>query len=56
MGISYSELLEELLIECYNLNIIDEVRKEAISIMDKDRKMGILEAYEMAFQKISKKN
>lgn len=56
MGISNSELLEELLLECYSQNIIDDVRKEAIHIMNVDERIGMLDAYEIAFKKFSKKN
>lgn len=56
MGITNSDELEELLIECYNQNIIEQVRKEAVSIMEKNQKIEVLDAYEIAFKKFSKKN
>lgn len=56
MSISNSEYLEELLHECYKMNIIDEVRKEAVSIMEKDNNVSMFDAYDIAFKKISKKN
>lgn len=50
-----SEHLEELLHECYELNIIEEVREEAISIMENDRNISMYDAHETAFKKILEK-
>lgn len=56
MSITNSEHFEELLHECYRLNIIDDVRNEVILIIEDDPKINTFRAYEMAFEKISKKN
>lgn len=55
MSISNSELLEELLIECYAKGIIDEVREEALKTMQKISNYVTLDVYQEAYEKIIKK-
>lgn len=51
-----SDLLEELLQECWSLGIIDEVRAEAKARTDVAKTtLEILEAYEDAVKKVKKK-
>jgi hypothetical protein len=55
MGTTNSELLEELLVECYKTGIIEEVREEARKTLE-ERPDAIYEAYFSAHEKIIKKN
>lgn len=50
MGTFSSDLLEELLFHCYQLGVIEDVRKKAREIMEKNQDTKILEAYETAFE------
>lgn len=55
MSISNSEQLEELIHECYELNIIKEVRAEVIKIIESLPHTDVYDAYEQAFKKFTKK-
>jgi hypothetical protein len=52
MGNSSSDLLEELLFHCYQIGILDEVRREAKLIMKGNPSIPKLEAYESAFDSV----
>lgn len=51
MGLTNSEILEEILYKCYELKIIDKVREEVKTILTSNEKMSLLEAYEIVYAK-----
>lgn len=55
MGLTSSDLLEELMLKCYKENIIDEVRELVRNIMETNPLVSQYDAYEMAYKKKSKK-
>ena len=55
MGITNSELLEELLVKCYDKGIVKEVREEARKVLEEIPNSIIYEAYLTAYEKIIKK-
>ena len=55
MGLTNSELLEELLLECYETGIIEEVREEAKKTIDRVDRYDHYEVYFEAHKKIMKK-
>jgi hypothetical protein len=55
MSITNSEHLEELIHECYEQNIIKDVRGEVIKIIENQPQIDVFEAYDNAFRKFSKK-
>ena len=55
MGYNSSNLLEEILYECYELGIINEVREEVIRLMNEKKHVRLLDAYEESYYKILKK-
>lgn len=55
MGTFSFDLLEELLFHCYQLGIVEDVRKEAKEIMKNNPDIKILDAYEMSFNNIKSK-
>jgi hypothetical protein len=54
MGLTSSELLENLLIKCYKEEIIEEVRNEARKLMESNGLLSQYEAYELSYKKIKK--
>jgi hypothetical protein len=56
MGLTNSELLEELILICYKENIIEEVREEVRNILETNTLITQYEAYEMAYKKFKKNN
>jgi hypothetical protein len=54
MGLTSSELLEELLLKCYKEGIINEVREEVVKTLKTNLLVTQYEAYEMAYKKIKK--
>jgi hypothetical protein len=55
MGLTSSELLEEIMLLCYKENIIEEVREEVRNILKMNKLITQYEAYEMAYKKFKKK-
>jgi hypothetical protein len=55
MGLTSSELLEGLLVKCYNEKIIEEVREEARMLLKSNKLLSRYEAYELSYKKIKKK-
>lgn len=55
MGLTSSELLEEIMLLCYKENIIEEVREEVRNILKMNNLISQFEAYEMAYEKFKKK-
>ena len=55
MGLTSSDYLEELLHKCYELGIMDEVRDEALKLLEKETSKTQYEIYEIAYQKVTKK-
>jgi hypothetical protein len=56
MGYTNSDLMEEIMVICYQEGIIEKVREEVRNILQFNTRISLPEAYEMAYQKISKKN
>jgi hypothetical protein len=57
MGYNSSDLLEEILHECYELGIINEVREEVIKTMNEKKHTRLVDTYQESFYKIlNKKN
>ena len=56
MGLTNSELLEELLLKCYNENIINEVRKDVFNLLKTNALLTQYEAYEIVYKKLTKNN
>ena len=54
MGLTSSELLEDLLIKCYKEEIIEEVREEVRKLMKNNKHLSQYEAYEISYKKIKK--
>lgn len=54
MGLTSSELLEELMLKCYKEGIIDEVREEVRITLKDITLINQYDAYEMAYKKINK--
>ena len=54
MGLTSSELLEELMLKCYKEGIIDEVREEVSIILKTTSLITQYDAYEIAYKKIKK--
>lgn len=54
MGLTSSELLEELILKCYKEGIIEDVREEVRNILETNELITQYEAYEMAYKKIKK--
>jgi hypothetical protein len=54
MGLTSSELLEELMLKCYKEGIIEEVREEVRKILETNTLVSQYDAYEMAYKKIKK--
>jgi hypothetical protein len=54
MGLTSSELLEELMLKCYKEGIIEEVREEVRIILETTSVINQYDAYEMAYKKIKK--
>lgn len=51
MGLTNSEILEEILYKCYELKIIDKVREEVKTILTTNQNISTLEAYEIVYAK-----
>lgn len=56
MGFSNADLLEELMILSYEEGIIEKVREEVKKLLEKNKNIPLYEAYELAYQKFSKKS
>lgn len=56
MGYTNSDLMEEIMFLCFEEGIVEDVRKEVRDILEKNKNIPIYEAYEIAYQKFSKKN
>jgi hypothetical protein len=55
MGMTNSEMLEELLVKCYDKGIVEEVREEARKILIESPNRVTYEAYLVSYEKIIKK-
>jgi hypothetical protein len=55
MGLTSSDLLEDLLVKCYKKGIIDEVRNQAHIELESNKSLSQYEAYELSYKKIKKK-
>jgi hypothetical protein len=55
MGLTSSDLLEDLLVKCYKEGIIDEVRNQAHIELKSNKSLSQYEAYELSYKKIKKK-
>lgn len=55
MGQTNSELLEELLLECYATGIIEEVREEVKKVVERTERFDRYEVYFESYKKIMKK-
>lgn len=51
-----SEILDEILHECYKLGIIDDIRKKVEILLNKNPKLELYEAYYFAYQEFMKNN
>ena len=56
MGYTNSDLMEEIMILSFEEGIIDKVREEVKSILEKSKNIPLYEAYQTAYQKFSEKN
>jgi len=56
MGYTNSELLEEIMILSYEEGIIEKVREEVTKLLEKNKNIPLYEAYDLAYQKFSKKS
>ena len=56
MGFTNSDLMEEIMVLCYEEGIVTEVREEVRKLLENNKSISLYEAYELAYQKFSKKN
>ena len=56
MGYTNSDLMEEIMFLCYEEKIIDDVRDEVKKLLEKNSSLHLSEAYEIAYNKFTKKN
>lgn len=54
MGLTSSDLLEDLLVKCYKEGIIDEVRNQVHIELKSNKSLSQYDAYELSYKKIKK--